>query len=387
MADQVVSMDVRMAVAFFLQAGPNRSVSAFCAENGISRQTYYVFKRRFDAGGLEALVPCSRRPHSSPTATAAEAMAEVIEKRAELIAQGWDAGAVSIRYRLLRAGSQPPSARTIHRILVSHGLIEPQPRKRPRNSFKRFEKSRANECWQMDGKDRPLADGTTVKVLRVQDDCSRQIMASRAAWSENTADSWACIQAAMQHHGAPAMFLTDNGSAFSQRRTRGTLGELEARLRLSGILPITSSISHPQTCGKKEREWQTLDLWLSARPLARSLAELQTQLDAYDLIFNHERPHQAHAGKTPAERFAEVEKATAADTPLAAPLQISNVKVRRNGIIDLGRRMKMSIGTQWAQATVTVLREDPAIAIFHNDELIEFLHIDPDREYQLRTRR
>lgn len=387
MADQVVSMDVRMAVAFFLQAGPKLTVTQFCAENGISRDTYYKFKRRFDAGGLEALVPRSRRPHLSPTATAAAAMAQVIDMRADLIEQGLDAGAVSIRSWLLREDAVPPSARTIHRILVAHGLVEPQPRKRPRNSFKRFEKARANECWQMDGHDRVLADGTGVKVLRVQDDCSRQIMATLAAPSENSSDVWACIQTAIDRHGAPAMFLSDNGSAFSQRRVRGTLNEVEARLRLCGILPVTSSISHPQTCGKKEREWQTLDRWLSARTLAGSLPELQTQLDAYDLIFNHQRPHQAHGGKTPAERYAEVDKAAAADTPLATPIQINHVKVRRNGVIYLGRRTKMSIGIQWAHTTVTVLREDPAVAIFHNDDLIEFIHLDPEREYQLRTRR
>lgn len=380
-------MDVRIAVAFFLQAGPRMTVSEFCVENGISRDTYYRFRKRFDAGGLEALVPRSRRPHLSPTATDADMMAAIIEKRAALIADGWDGGAVSIRSWLLREGVKPPSARTIHRILFAHGLVEPQPRKRPRNSFRRFEKSQANECWQMDGHECQLADGTVVKVLRVQDDCSRQIMASLAAASENTKDVWACIETAIDRHGAPAMFLSDNGSAFSQRRTRGTLGEVEARLRLSGILPVTSSVSHPQTCGKKEREWQTLDRWLSARPAAMTLADLQTQLDAYDLIFNHQRPHQSHGGKTPAERYAEVDKAAAAGTPLAAPFQVNTVKVRSNGVIDLGRRAKMSIGNQWGGATVTVLREDPAIAIFHDDQLIEFIHLDPNREYQLRTRR
>jgi transposase InsO family protein len=387
MADQVVSMDVRVAVAFFLQAGPKVTVTQFCAENGITRTTFYEFKKRFEVGGLEALVPRSRRPHTSPTATLPEVIAQVIEKRAELIRQGLDAGGVSIHHWLRRDGFQPPSARTIHRILVDHGLVEPQPRKRPRSSFRRFEKSRANECWQMDGHDWWLADGTKVTVLRVQDDCTRQIMASRAATSENIADVWACIQTAMDRHGAPAMFLSDNGSAFSQRRTRGIMSEVEARLRLSGVLPVTSSISHPQTCGKKEREWGTLNLWLSARPLAQTLTDLQTQLDAYDLIFNHHRPHQAHGGKTPAERYAEVDKAAAADTPLAAPIQVNTVKVRRNGVIDLGRKAKMSIGKQWAGATVTVLREDPAIAIFHDNDLLEFIHLDPDREYQLRTRR
>jgi transposase InsO family protein len=387
MTDQVVSMDVRMAVAFFLQTEPNVTVTQFCEKNAISRDTFYTLRKRFRAGGLEALVPRSRRPLSSPSATSAQMMALVIEKRAHLVKEGLDAGAISIGYWLQREGAQPPSTRTIHRILVAHGLVEPQPRKRPRNSFKRFEKSRANECWQMDGHERTLTDGTVVKVLRVQDDCTRQIMASMAAPSENIKDVWACISAAIEHHGAPAMFLSDNGSAFSQRRTRGSMNEVEARLRASGILPVTSSIGHPQTCGKKEREWQTLDRWLSARPIAKTLADLQTQLDTYDLIFNHQRPHQALGGKTPAERYAEVDKAAAADTPLAAPFTLNTVKVRRNGVIDLGRKTKMSIGKQWAGATVTIMREDPAIAIFHGDDLIEFIHLDPNREYQLRTPR
>jgi transposase InsO family protein len=387
MADQVVSMDVRMAVAFFLQAGPTVPVSQFCAENGIARTTYYVFKRRFEAGGLEALVPRSRRPHTSPTATNPQMMALVIDKRVELAAEGLDAGAVSVRHWLARDGVVVPSARTIHRILVAHGLVEPQPRKRPRRSFRRFEKSRANECWQMDGHDRRLADGTVVTVLRVQDDCSRQIMATRAAVSENTVDVWACIQQAMDRHGAPAMFLTDNGSAFSQRRTHRTMGQVEARLRICGVFPVTSSVSHPQTCGKKEREWQTLDQWLSARPLAASLPDLQTQLDAYDLIFNHQRPHQAHGGKTPAERYAEADKATAATAALDPPMRISNVHVKADGVIRLGHKNRMSIGKQWAGATVTVLREDPAVAIFHGNDLIDFIHLDPSRHYQLRTRR
>ncbi len=380
-------MDVRLAIAFFLQAEPSMTVTAFCEQNQISRQTYYRLRRRFHSGGLEALVPQSRRPRSSPTTTGATVMAVVIEKRAQLLAEGWDAGAISIRSWLLREGIEPPSARTIHRILVNHGLVEPQPRKRPRNSFRRFEKSRANECWQMDGHDRPLIDGTVVKVLRVQDDCSRQIMASLAAASENTKDVWACISAAIDRYGAPAMFLSDNGSAFSRRRVNGTLSEVEARLRLSGILPVTSSIGHPQTCGKKEREWQTLDRWLDARPLAASLAELQTQLDAYDLIFNHDRPHQANDGRTPAERFDATDKARAANEPLATPMRIHTYKVSRNGDVGLGRREAMCIGRQWAGVTVTVIREDPAVAILHGTELIEFIHIDPTRKYQHRTRR
>lgn len=386
MADLVVSMDVRLAIAFMLQADPATSVTAFCAQHDISRQTFYKYKRRFDAGGLEALLPRSRRPRTSPAATPAPVLARVLAKREQLRAEGWDCGALSIHYRLLREGTAP-SARTIHRILVAHGLVEPQPKKRPRSSFRRFAYARANECWQMDGHDLRLADGTWFKALRIQDDCSRQVMATTAAWSENATDIWRCFESACQRHGTPAMFLSDNGSALSQRRTRGLLGEFEARLRACGVLPVTSSIKHPQTCGKKEREWQTLDLWLAARPAPRDLEEAQRLLDAYDWLFNHDRPHQAHDGQTPAEVYAAAEKASSADTPLAHPVEIHQVKVNVRGVIRLGQGNQMSIGTQWAGATVTVLREDPACAIFHNRELIDFIHIDPERSYQPRTRR
>lgn len=379
-------MDVRLAIAFMLQADPAVSVTAFCAQHDISRQTYYKYKRRFQAGGLEALLPQSRRPRSSPNATPAPVLAMVLDLREQLRAEGWDCGALSIHHRMRRDGPVP-SARTIHRILVAHGLIEPQPKKRPRSSYRCFAHARANECWQMDGHDLRLADGTMYKALRIQDDCSRQVMATVAAWSENTTDLWRCFEAACQRHGTPAMFLSDNGSALSQRRTRGLMNEFEARLRHCGVLPVTSSIKHPQTCGKKEREWQTLDRWLAARPAPVDLTEAQRLFEAYDWLFNHDRPHQAHDGQTPAEVYAHAEKAAAAPTPLAYPVEVRDVRVSPRGVIHLGQGKQMSIGTKWAGATVTILREDPACAIFHNNELVDFIHIDPDRNYQPRVRR
>lgn len=224
-------------------------------------------------------------------------------------------------------------------------------------------------------------------VLRIQDDHSRQIMASRAAASENTTDAWACVQTAIGRHGAPAMFLTDNGSAFSHRRARGVMSEFEARLRGMGILPVTSSVGRPQTCGKKEREWQTLDRWLAARPRAHTLPELQRQLDAYDLIFNQQRRHQALDGLTPAQAFARAHKAGPAPSPLAAPAELRRVTVWTNGSVSLGHSQTISLGRDWAHTTVDVLREDPSCAIFHNGQLLEILHIDPNRHHQIRNPR
>jgi transposase InsO family protein len=383
-------MDVRMAIAFFAQADAKEKVSVaqFCRAHGITRQTFYVYQRRYRAEGLEGLVPRSRRPHSTPGTTPGELIEQVIAKRVQLVTEGLDAGAVSIHGWLRSEGIDPPSPRTIHRILVAHDLVAPQPHKRPRSSYRRFEFPDPNACWQIDGMKWRLADHTEVVVLRLLDDHSRASMGSLACHRENTANAWALMEQAMGTHGRPAMFLSDGGTAFTQRRShRRGLGEFEARLRNDGILPVVSSPSHPQTCGKKEREWQTQQRWLRARPPARDLLELQRQLDAYELIYNHQRPHQALAGDTPGRRYRARPKATAADQPLQAPLTKTLVTARRSGIIDIGRSQQLNLGQQWAYATVTVLREDPAVAVFHDNELIRFLHVDPNRTYQLQTQR
>lgn len=386
MADSVVSMDVRLAVAFFVDGHSGESVTAFCERVGVTRETFYKYRRRYLQDGLEGLLPLSRRPHSSPSRTSEEVAAAVLAKRHQLLHEGHYAGAVSIHYWMRREdGPQPPSPRTIHRILVDHGLVEPEPGKRPRSSYRRFEFSHPNGCWQIDGMKWRLVDHTEVVVLRLLDDHSRKSLGSLACDRENTTNAWALMETCMQRHGRPAMFLSDGGTAFTQRRThtRG-LGEFESRLRHLGILPVVSSPSHPQTCGKKEREWQTLQRWLTARPPAADLAELQHQLDAYDLIYNQHRPHQALHGATPDERYQATPKAAPAERPLAAPLETRTATARRNGVIDIGRGQQASIGKQWSYATVTVLREDPAVAVFHDNTLIYFLHVDPDRRYQLK---
>lgn len=386
-------MDIRLGIAAAAQAeaaGLEVKVSAFCVEYGITRKTYYVLRGRYLREGFEGLVPRSRKPLVSPSRTPRAMVELIVAKRVALGLEGLDAGAQSIRWSLEQDGHRVealPCVRTIHRVLVREGLVVPAPAKRPRSSYRRFASPWANGCWQLDGHEVTLAGGKIAVVLRVQDDHSRKIMATRAARSENTADAWACVQSAIGCHGAPAMFLSDNGSAFSQRRAKGTMSEFEARLRGAGILPVTSSVGRPQTCGKKEREWQTLDRWLAARPPAKDLATLQAQLDAYDLIFNEHRRHQALGGSTPSQAYDRAEKAHPADGPLAAPAELRRVKVGANGAVSLGHSQTISIGREWAHTPVDVLREDPTCAVFHQGHLVEIFQINPDLKHQPRTRR
>ena len=131
MAELVVSMEQRMAVAFAACADGPVNVTAFCAEHGISRQTFYVYRRRFQAEGLPGLLPRSRRPARSPSRTAAAVAEAVVAVHDELLGQGWDAGARSVRDRMLRQALAAPSDRTIHRILIAHGRVKASPKKRP----------------------------------------------------------------------------------------------------------------------------------------------------------------------------------------------------------------------------------------------------------------
>jgi transposase InsO family protein len=384
MARQVVPMDIRIAVAAFeaIDDG-SANVSQICRQLGISRDTFYRYRARLEVEGFPGLLPRSTRPRSSPNQTPAWLVEVILAKRAELQRDGWDYGARSIQSRLKRAGVAVPSARTVHRVLVRAGLIDPQPAKRPRSSYRRFEHPAPNACWQLDGTWWPLAEGSEACILRLTDDHSRLILASRAAPAENTAHAWALMETALARHGRPVMLLSDGGTAFTARRTTGGVSVFERRLRDLGINPVVSSPRHPQTCGKKERDWQPLKRWLAAHPPAHDLDELQRLLDAYDVLFNTDRPHQALDDATPAERYAATAKAVPAPGALPPPVSHTERTAGAAGRVTLGNRFTLNLGHQWTGATITVVRDDLDVAILHNGTLIRRLTIDTSRNTQV----
>jgi hypothetical protein len=122
---------------------------------------------------------------------------QITAARAALAVEGWDNGATSIYHRLVHDGGSAPSPRTIHRVLVRAGLVVPQPKKRPRSSYRRFQFPCTDDCWQIDGWQARLADGTAVVVLDVIDDCSRYLLASYVCDAETTRHAWTCISQAI----------------------------------------------------------------------------------------------------------------------------------------------------------------------------------------------
>ncbi len=384
MARLVVPVKVRLAIAAFEAVDDgSASVSAVCKQLGISRDTFYRYRARVREEGATGVLPRSSRPRRSPNQTPPEVVEAIVEARTQLEGEGWDNGARSIQARLQRQGVVVPSARTVHRVLVRAGLIEPTPAKRPRSSYRRFEHRAPNGCWQLDGTEWLLAGGEPVCILRVTDDHSRLILATRAAPGETTAEAWALMETATTRHGAPVMLLSDGGSAFTQRRVSGGLGLFDHRLRELGINPVVSSPFHPQTCGKKERDWQPLKKWLAAHPPASDLVELQRLLDAYDVLFNTDRPHQGLHGATPAERYAATSKVAPQPGPRPAPVRYFNRTVGPAGRINLGNKYVYRLGHQWTGAAVTVVRDNYDVAILHQATVIRRFTIDPTRKSQV----
>ena len=360
-----------------MQAG-GESVTKVCARLGISRKSYYKYLARFADGGLEGLRPRSRRPLTSPTATPPEMVALIIKARVDLAAEGWDNGALSILYRLLRQGEQPPAWRTIHRVLVRQQLVEPQPRKRPRSSYRTFEFPAPDDCWQIDAFDYLLAGGASAVVFEVKDDCSRTQVANLAWTAEDTMGAWECLARGIDDFGKPHLLLSDNSLAFSGK-LHNTIVLVEKNLIRLGIKPITSRPHHPQTCGKNERGHQTLQHWLAARPAAVTLVELQTLLDRYQRDFNN-RPHQGlDPNQTPLERRI----AAARQTPNPAPEQPTLVRhctVKISGEMSWDG-VRIAVGRELAGRMVLVFATGDHLLIFYRHYLIRELMLDRSRRY------
>jgi len=287
------------------------SVTAAAASCGISRGHLHRLLRRYREGGLDAVEPRSRRPRASPQRAPDAVRARVVELRTELVARGLDAGPATIAWHIGREGLGSPSTSTIRRILHAAGLVVPEPHKRPRSSWIRFEAAAPNELWQSDFTHWRLADGSEVEIISWLDDHSRYLLACSPGTASGRVggdDVVASFTAAGDTHGWPAATLTDNGAVYTSRFTGGR-NNFEYLLAYLGIRQKNGAPSHPQTQGKIERFHQTLKLWLGQRPAPRTLAELGAQLDAFRAAYNEQRPHRAVGRRTPGEAYRATLKA------------------------------------------------------------------------------
>ena len=183
------------------------SVTDGARRYGVGRQTVHTWLRRYAAEGLPGLADRSSRPSNCPHQMPPPVEARVVEMRRQH--RGW--GPRTILSRLARAGVSPlPSRSGIYRALVRHQLIDPKQRRRRPSDYKRWERSRAMELWQMD-----ITLGCGSRMARAPrsvtgiDDHSRFCVLAKVVARATARPVCDALLEAMRRHGVPEAILSD----------------------------------------------------------------------------------------------------------------------------------------------------------------------------------
>ena len=353
------------------------SVTEVARRYGVARQTVHDWLRRYARSGLAGLADHSSRPASCPHQMSPVVEARILELRRAH--PGW--GSRTIEHRLAREGFDTvPGRSSIYRCLVRHGLITPKARRRRRSDYKRWERSKAMELWQMDvvGGVR-LADGSEAKIVTGIDDHSRFCVSARVVARATARPTCDALALAMRTHGVPAQILTDNGKVFTGRFGPGTGEVLFDRIcRENGIAHLLTAPHSPTTTGKVERFHKTLRAEFLDGKVFSSIEDAQAQLDDWVAHYNHDRPHQSIGMVAPFERFRlaqpdSLAPAEPAPEPVAASpeaeMPSASRRVGRNGLISFASGTYRA-GVWLAGQEVSVVCDGGLVHLHHRGVLI-----------------
>jgi transposase InsO family protein len=350
------------------------TVTDVARRNGVSRQAVHEWLVKYANHGLAGLVDQSSKPLSCPHQMDPVVEARIVELRREH--PGW--GPRTIEHRLGREGIVPvPGRSSIYRCLIRHGLVTPQARKRKRADYRRWERTRAMELWQMDvvGGVR-LADGSEAKVITGVDDHSRFCVSSFVVARATARPTCDALALAMRRHGVPQAILTDNGKVFTNRFGKGTGQVLFDRIcRDNDIRHLLTAPRSPTTTGKVERFHKTLRAEFLTGKTFASVDDAQAQLDAWVQIYNLDRPHQSLGMAVPLDRFRLAQPGRVEpEEPIAAvPETTTMPKVTRrvgvNGLISFAAASYRA--AVWlAGEDVTVICDGGLVHLEHRGVLI-----------------
>jgi transposase InsO family protein len=292
---------------------------------------------------------------------------------------GW--GPRTILFWLEREGVEPLPGRTsIERCLVRHGLVTPQARKRKRDDYRRWERSRAMELWQMDivGGVR-LVDGAEAKIVSGIDDHSRFVISALVVARATAKPVCDALGLAMGRYGVPDNVLTDNGKVFTARFGPGPGPVLFDRICVdNGIKHLLTAARSPTTTGKVERWHKTMRREFLDNKVFASVEEAQAHLDAWVEYYNYQRPHQSIGGVPPYERFKLAAAPTAPSEPVAdvgggggavVTEPVTTRRVGSTGTISFATA-RYKAGRWLAGQTVEVVCEGGLVQLRHRGVLI-----------------
>jgi transposase InsO family protein len=291
----------RRAVETF--EGSGITVEAFARTYGVSPWTMRSWLKRFHAEGPKGLEPRprGRKPGSGGLRRVPETVRDEIARTKTRFPEF---GLKKVRDFLRRFQGVSVSTGTVARTLEERG-IEPSlpPKKRRRKSAlpRRFERARPGELWQSDITSFVLSrPGTRVYLVAFVDDFSRYVVSFGLHVQMRAATVCEVLLEGTARYGKPVEVLTDQGPQYFTWRGKSAFQKLLLR---EGIRHVVARSHHPQTVGKCERLWETInrEFWERARP--EDLLDARTRLGHFFSHYNFFRPHQGIEGAVPADRF------------------------------------------------------------------------------------
>lgn len=276
-----------------------------CRRYGISRKTGYKWQARFEEGGRESLVdrpPIAKRPpHALPLEV------ETLVLWARELHPHW--GPKKLRWLLESALPEEglPAVSTIGGVLKRHGLVKSPTRRRRGHvvpyPFSLRPAAAPNDVWTADFKgDFSLRNGERCYPFTLEDYVSRYLLRCDAMRATLRIEVQAALTRAFLEYGLPSILRTDNGVPFVGTGAIAGLSELSVWLMRLGIWVERTRRASPQDNGRHERMHRTLKAQTCSPPGTNAMHQ-QRAFDAFLREYNEERPHEALAFDTPAQRY------------------------------------------------------------------------------------
>ena len=277
-----------------------RSMRELCGWFGISRETGYVWLRRYRRYGVKGLVELSRAAQRHPNQTAVAIEEAVLELRQAHMTWGpRKLKRVVVRDQPERAW---PAASTIGEIVKRAGLVAARRKRRRTEPYTEplQHAVESNRVWCADFKGWfRTGDGTRIDPLTISDAWSRYLLRSQAVEKADSERVRAIFEAAFREYGLPAAIRTDNGAPFASPALGG-LSRLAVWWMRLGIVPERIAAGHPEQNGRHERMHRTLKQDLGQ---AKDRWAQQRELDRFRREYNEVRPHEALSMQTPASLY------------------------------------------------------------------------------------
>jgi putative transposase len=287
---------------------PHARMAELCRKYGISRETGYKWLGRYRREGPDGLEERSRRPRSSPLATAEDLVLAILEMREAYPRRGPKKLYLQLQRKY---GDETPSVATIARVLRRFGKVRQRSRFRRLSIVERAPSMKASGCndvWTVDFKGWWRArDGQRCEPLTVRDAYSRYVLAVKVLGSPSLEPTKAVFTELFRRYGVPRSIQVDNGTPFINVQARGGLTRLSAWWISLGITVLRSRPGCPQDNGGHERMHRDISEDVASFP-AGSLGPQQRACDRWRQEFNHVRPHESISGKTPAEVYRRSER-------------------------------------------------------------------------------